>query len=127
MGQLGSYSGAAAAAAGGPSQAEPGAKEARMSSLPSRRVGDGAPSPPLLHPDAAGRGGELLGLPTHQGALGDERHCRNDMVWGADAVREDVDRVGFLSSSLGGGDLAPLSRCCQPCGFPCGPNTLGLG
>lgn len=25
------------------------------------------------------------------------------MVWGADAVREDVDRVGFLSSSLGGG------------------------
>lgn len=76
MGQLGSHSGVAAAAAGGPSQAEPGAKEARMSSLPSRRAGDGAPSPLLLHPDAAGRGGELLGLPTHQGALDDV-----EMTW----------------------------------------------
>lgn len=111
MGQLGCHSGVAAAA-GGSSQAEPGAREARMPSLPSRRAGDGAPSPLLLHPDAAGRGGELPGLPSHQGALGDERHCRNDTVWGADAAGEDVDRAAFLSSSSREA-LVPRSQCCH--------------
>lgn len=51
-------------------QAEPGAKEARMSSLPSRRAGDAAPSPLLLHPDAAGRVGELWVLAASREPLG---------------------------------------------------------
>ena len=32
-------------------------------------------------------------------------------VWGANAVREDGERAGFLSIGLRGG-LPPLARCC---------------
>lgn len=51
-------------------QAEPGAKEARMSSLPSRRDGDGAPSPLLLHPDAAAEGESSWVFPPTREPLG---------------------------------------------------------
>lgn len=85
-------------------QAEPGAKEARMSSLPSRKAGDGEPCPLLLHPSAAGR---APGSSCPPGSFGDERHCRNGRVWGADAVREDVGTAGFLSSSFGDGLVLP--------------------
>lgn len=100
MGQLGCHSGVAPAAAGGPTGRTRCQKSQDV--LPAQQKGWGwctLPSAPP--PQCCSREGELLGLPTHQGALGDERHCRNDMVWGADAGREDEDRAGFLSSSLG--------------------------
>lgn len=83
MGQLGCHSGVAAAAAGAPIS-RTRCQRTRMSSLPSRRAGDGAPCPLLLHPNAAGR---VPGSSHPPGNPWDARHCRNDRVWGAGAVR----------------------------------------
>lgn len=92
-------------AAGMSQWAEPGAKEARMSSLPSRRAGDGAASPLLLHPKAAAERESSWAFPPTREPVGVKGTV--EMVWGAGAMGDDEDRADFLSSSLGGGLVPP--------------------
>lgn len=100
---------AAAAAAGGQCQEEPGApgaKAAGMSPLPSRRAGDGALSLCSYNPMLGAKRESSWAFPSSPPS-GEPSMMQGTVemswpVWGAGAVGQDGERAGFLSIGLGG-------------------------